>query len=92
MSDVPCSSQIVIVFKGNPLQGLSWEYQSLEAMIPNCQGCMVADSVYKLYMAVKKATNDFEVAKKAVKVSFVSQNLAPGCHQAPGRQAQGRER
>jgi hypothetical protein len=34
---------------------------------------MVADSVYKLYMAVKKATNDFEVAKKAVKVRVSSQ-------------------
>lgn len=51
------------------MNGLSWEYQSLESLIPNCQGCMVADSIYKLYMAVKKATNDFEVAKKAVKVS-----------------------
>ena len=66
-----CSLQIVIVFKGNPIEGLSWEYQSLEGLIPNCQGCMVADSVYKLYMAVKKATNDFEVAKKAVKVRLV---------------------
>lgn len=67
IAKVPDMEKIVIVFKGNSMDGLSWEYQSLESMIPNCQGCMVADSIYKLYMAVKKATNDFEVAKKAVK-------------------------
>ena len=89
MPELLCSSQIVIVFKGNPIEGLSWEYQSLEALIPNCQGCMVADSVYKLYMAVKKATNDFEVAKKAVKVGASSQFAPLALSRVPGSCAQG---
>lgn len=67
IAKVPDMEKIVIVFKGNSMDGLSWEYQSIEHLIPNCQGCMVAKGVYDLYMLAKTATNDFAVAKQAVK-------------------------
>lgn len=67
IAKVPEMKKIVIVFKGNSLDGLDFQYQSIEGLVANCQGCMVAKGVYDLYMLAKKATNDFAVAKQAVK-------------------------
>lgn len=63
---IPEMDKIVVVFKGNGLEGLDWTPVSISSLVPNCRDCTVAKGVYDLYMLAKKASNNFKVAKDAV--------------------------
>lgn len=67
IAKIPEMQKIVIVFKGNSLTGLNYTPVSIEGLVSGCSGCKVAKGVYDLYMLAKKATNDFAIAKQAVK-------------------------
>jgi len=66
IAKVPEMKKIIIVFKGYT-SALSQTPVSLSSLVSDCGDCTVSKGVYDLYMSAKTATNDFEVAKDAVK-------------------------
>ncbi|OAV97801.1 hypothetical protein PTTG_25968 [Puccinia triticina 1-1 BBBD Race 1] len=64
---IPDMDKVVIVFRGyENYRALDWSEASIEDLVKDCQGCTVAAGVKKLYLSAKAATNNWEVAKKAV--------------------------
>ncbi|OAV98551.1 hypothetical protein PTTG_01814 [Puccinia triticina 1-1 BBBD Race 1] len=64
---IPDMDKVVIVFRGyEDYRALDWSEASIEDLVTHCQGCTVAAGVKKLYLSAKAATNNWQVAKKAV--------------------------
>ncbi|KAA1100176.1 hypothetical protein PGT21_031019 [Puccinia graminis f. sp. tritici] len=64
---IPEMEKVVIVFRGfENDDALNWNPVTMEDLVENCPGCQVAAGVKKLYLSVKEATNNWEVAKKKV--------------------------
>lgn len=68
--------KIVIVFKGfGTYENLDLTPRSVSHFVVNCSDCMVAGGVRKRYLELREETNDFQVAKDAVRASI--QNGVP---------------
>jgi len=64
---IPEMEKVVIVFRGyEQFAKLNWTPVSIEDLVSDCQGCMVASAVKQLYLAAKKATKNWAIAIKTV--------------------------